>query len=83
MCFQLYMNTDDKYKRIRFVGCEKCNYSFELGWGGKSKGTSCCYHHINNDGFCEHCSGHISDIENINCFHIAKKTWWERLTGSL
>ena len=83
MCLQYFLNINNNYKEIRFLECDKCKYSFELGWGGKSKGTGCRYHYINNDGFCEHCEKSITQIESKNCYHIAKKTWWELITGRL
>ena len=83
MCLQYYWNVNNKYKERRYVKCGKCGYPFEMGWGGKSKCTSCREHHLNKDGFCEDCSGGMTCVQSMNCYHIAKRTWWERLTGGL
>lgn len=84
MCFQLFLHTNNNnYKESIIVQCDKCNYFFELDWGGKSKRTSCRQHHINKGGFCDHCAVNITDVKSSNCYHIARKTWWERLTGCL
>ena len=82
MCLQYYWILE-RYEEGRYVRCGKCDYPFEMGWGGKSKGTSCRNHHINKEGFCDHCEANITDVESLNCYHVAKKTWWERLTGGL
>ena len=48
--------------------CDKCNDSFTLTYGNRSKRTSCRYHNF-VDGYCYDCGQYKNNVKG-NCFHI-------------
>jgi len=59
--------------------CSKCKIPFKLHTGGNSRYFECRYHEVVG-GQCRHCGQHST---RATCYHVAEKTWKERLTGRL
>lgn len=66
-------------KEPKWRKCGKCKIPFRLHTGGNSRYFDCRYHNIVGK-YCAHC-GQTS--LRPTCYHVAQKTWKERLTGKL
>ena len=71
----------DSIKEPKWRTCSKCKIPFRLLVGGNSRFHECRYHKIVGEHCC-HCGRH-SSRKTATCYHVAEKTWKERLTGKL
>ena len=76
MCWFWSYNT---IKEPKWRTCGKCQIPFRLHTGGNSRYFDCRYHKIVGK-HCVNCGQHLS---RTTCYHVAQKTWKERLTGKL